>query len=310
MNQINKQLVLNEPNSALIVYEDLEKRNKWLWASLAVGGLVLALAAGLAPVWAPAWVSGLFGKVIVSLVLAASTAIGVTGTVGAVAWNKRDGNTYYSHGDYISTNAVGEHLYFYDVSTVHGAIVHDTIRNFNNFTYTAFTVGNNSIDAADGLIAKSDLGNHLIRSTPDIALSNVIADIALQHETQCIGECALEALYGGKNSTLKKRTSYYKVNWASYNYDVWSNSDAENETDNPDVSYSEVESNLNQQYKDQGDPDTWKYCMCVDGSYTGAYDSLGNEVGLVGELYTNTYGGIDGYCDTSTCGAQCSDDGC
>lgn len=37
---------------------------------------------------------------------------------------------------------------------------------------------------------------------------------------------------------------------------------------------------------------------------------MGEYDGLAGEVYFNTYGGVDGYCDTTNCGAQRGTDGC
>lgn len=53
-------------SSGIVSYTDedivLSARGKWFWASLTVGVIIIAAAASLAPVWAPVFVAGKFGK--------------------------------------------------------------------------------------------------------------------------------------------------------------------------------------------------------------------------------------------------------
>lgn len=125
--------------------------------------------------------------------------------------------------------------------------------------------------------------------------------------------CFLAEHYGyGTNRTernlLTKRTKYYQVNWISYSYDVWLALNANSEFFGPDIDYQAVEDQLNADYVNVGDPDT--YCMCIDGNTSGNYNDDGDAVGVTGEVYFNTYGGIYGYCNTATCGAQCPGESC
>lgn len=215
-------------NSA-ISYIDVEERNKWMWVGFAVTGLVLAAATGLAPLWAPAFVGGLFGKAVVSAAILAGTAC-VTGTVGAVeSPNKREdaGKTDYiyfnvtelEHGEYMYSNKYDEDLYYYNVTSALGTAVHGAHITYN-FTYTAFTFNGTSNRSSGGMVANSNIGNHTFSTLPNYSLSEMISDIAAQHTSNYIGECYLEARYGTGSNNVTKRTSYYSVDWTSYNYDV------------------------------------------------------------------------------------------
>lgn len=117
------------------------------------------------------------------------------------------------------------------------------------------------------------------------------------------------------NSTLLKREEF-SVSWLSYNYDN-SNHDLaaewqERESDDYAQGYMEA------QLQDflEGNRD-WKYCLALNDLRNGEaadYDDMpgvggGTGNALHGEIYFNTYGGVDGYCNDSHDGAQDAGDG-
>lgn len=307
----NTALIRRNTIGTLEVHTSLVTRNKWLWASLISGGIVIAGAAATVPAWAPVFVSGLFGKIVVSVIVSIGTALGVAGTYGAVAVGKRhngyNSNSY--HGMLLRHTKKGEPLYYYDVINMHGQDFHNKLLGSNNFTYIAYTINSTTSDSQGGVIAKSRIGNHTFSTTTRSTIGKMLKDIALQQAEDCYGECFLRKTYGLGNATINRRTQYYDVDWTSYNYDIWSE-EYRPETEYPGLSLQDVEDSINESYANDGDPDTWKYCMCIDGDTTGTYNDMVIKDGMAGELYFNTYGGIDGYCNTQHCGAQCSTDGC
>lgn len=157
------------------------------------------------------------------------------------------------------------------------------------------------------------MGNHILPSTGIFSFVDLVEALANQHDKQCIGGCAVESglVVGNQTqSNLAKRTNYYNVDWASYNYDGKNYVDAYETLEYPGDSYSSLIDELNAAYQSLGYPDKWKYCLCTDLTNDGAYGDLGTGVGLVGEVYFNTYCGVDGYCTDNHCGAQCQTDGC
>lgn len=287
---------------------DLELRNKWIQASLTVGGLILAAGAGIAPLWAPVFIAGGFGRIIYSIVVGLSAVLGTVGTVGnTVTSGKRDSyNNGWQHGQFMMVDGMNTTYYFYDVLQVHGNSVHELLTKSIINQYMAFTTNGTSSDNAGGLLGHSDNGTHFILTEPHYSITELIDDVVDQHNADCIGDCYVNNL---NNMHLMKRTNYFQVNWASYKYDIWSE-EYQAETSHPGLSSQQVIDEINEGYLRNGNPDTWKYCMCIDGDTSGQYNDMPNRMGMTGEVYFNTYGGIDGYCNNAHCGAQCKNDGC
>lgn len=57
-SEVDEYLDDMDDGNELIEYVNVERRNKWIWTSLVVGGIILAAAATLTAAWAPALVAG------------------------------------------------------------------------------------------------------------------------------------------------------------------------------------------------------------------------------------------------------------
>ncbi|MDU7102160.1 MAG: DUF5341 domain-containing protein [Corynebacterium sp.] len=307
-SEVDEYLDDMDDGNELIEYVNVERRNKWIWTSLVVGGIILAAAATLTAAWAPALVAGGLGRIIYSLVVGASAIMAVAGSIGSTVTNgKRDSyNNDWQHGQFMMVDATNTKYYFYDVLQLHGNSIHELLTRSTINQYMAFTTNGTGSDNAGGLLGYSDNGTHFILTEQHYSITELINDIVDQHNADCIGDCYVNNL---NNIHLMKKTNYYQVNWASYNYDIWSE-EYQSETRYPGLNGQQVIDGINQGYLRNGNPDTWKYCMCIDGDTSGQYNDIPIRMGMTGEVYFNTYGGIDGYCNNAHCGAQCQSDGC
>lgn len=110
---------------------------------------------------------------------------------------------------------------------------------------------------------------------------------------------------------VRKRWNYFDVDWTSYSYDNANQDLAIIVAGDRDFLELDYDSGIYDFFdNNQG----WKYCLAATvnrnpGSDEG-YDQIGQCNAFHGELYFNTYGGIDGYCEDNKDGAQCSIDGC
>ncbi|KAK9364395.1 YGL262W-like protein, partial [Lipomyces kononenkoae] len=109
------------------------------------------------------------------------------------------------------------------------------------------------------------------------------------------------------NRTLTKRTSYFDVDWVSYNFDNW-NDDLSNEFAQDEQIPADAEAVYDFVYP----MNTWKLCVTPTinpnpGTSEG-YDQMGTDDAMHGEIYYNTYGGIDSFCNDNHGGAQLPDD--
>lgn len=294
-------------NNGVIISHNIEKRNKWLWVGLAAGGAIISTAAVVTGIWAPIFVAGTFGKIIMSLLASLSLAATIAGIVGAVtANNKREANYAINKGDYITTLQNGDQLFMYEQ---YGYVDHTVKRAQEEYPFTRMlmlTVNGTTENSKGYIYAESQHGNHTMVSAHTYGLANMLGDLTWMSENDCYGDCYLQHIYGVNNMT-SKRNQYYDVNWASYNYYV---NTMFYITEERGSDWLSVTNALNEAYANNDDPDTWKYCMCVDYDTDGQYYEIPSEESTNGEIYFNTYGGIDGYCSNSYCGAQCNDIGC
>lgn len=285
-----------------------------MWAGMTIGGVVVGVGTALLPLWAPTFVSGLFGKIFMTLAIlggAALSGVGVYLTV-ADSTNKRE-TIPYQHGQYITSLHNGDRLHYYDIVKGRGEAYHSLLSSYNDFEYMAFTINGTSERGHGGMIARSKLGNHAMRTFSSGTFGRMLDRILMQHNASCVGDCAIEkgmVVTNLNDSKIAKRTSYFEVDWASYNFYEANTNDAYETLENPDVSYTSLEDELNESYSNLDNPDTWKYCYCTNLSPDGNYNDITEGVGIEGEVYFNTYGGVDSYCLNAHCGAQCSTVGC
>lgn len=156
----------------------------------------------------------------------------------------------------------------------------------------------------------SPLGNH-------VGISNVLQVDGLIDEIVNAAPRIPNGISNINGTGLGKRSEEFEVDWLSMNYDQsygdlaqnWIND--EGGTNNFD-SLSEIE--LQNFLSDNRD---WKYCFGAEDFKFGeplTYDDTPGDGGGTGsafksEIYFNTYGGVDGYCNDEHVGAQDSGDG-
>ena len=111
--------------------------------------------------------------------------------------------------------------------------------------------------------------------------------------------------------TLAKRWNYFDVQWISWNYDNVNHDLAKQAAEDRQVAEEEYDSAVYEYFNNNS---AWKYCLSVfRNDHVGkeeTYDDLGRDNAVHGELYFNTYGGVDGYCNDNKDGAQCSGEAC
>ncbi|CCD26580.1 uncharacterized protein NDAI_0I00110 [Naumovozyma dairenensis CBS 421] len=114
-----------------------------------------------------------------------------------------------------------------------------------------------------------------------------------------------------KKHTLEKRWNYFDVQWISWNYDNINHDLDKQAAEDRQVEEEEYDSAVYEYYNNNP---AWKYCLSVfRNDHVGheeTYDDLGRDNAVHGELYFNTYGGVDGYCNDNKDGAQCGGIAC
>lgn len=118
------------------------------------------------------------------------------------------------------------------------------------------------------------------------------------------------------NRQLRKRANLFDVDWYLWNFDnVNYDLAARWDQDTEGVTLTTYGADLLSDFTRQnGD---WKYCVAADTTKRGeeySYDNIpldgsGTGNAVHGELYFNTYGGVDEYCNDNHDGAQNSGDG-
>lgn len=288
----------------LVDYVELNKRNTWWTKTAGSVSLTLAVATAGAVAYAPAFFLGGIGAIILGLLLAITFVTGQYSIWGSLSY-KRSMSHVYS-GQYMGADATCNHMYYYNVTHNLGNGIHNVLSNNGLHNYTAFTI-NSTSGSLPGLVhMNSTLGSHLMKTFNGYTITDLVNDIVQQHSSNCTGECHLEKMYGNKTVRNVKRSTPFQINWSSYNYDLWLTSNFGNEVGGPDFDGNALENDVNDGYSDVGYPDTWKYCLCVSDDPGQDYDDIGDFMGSAGEVYFNTYGGVDGYCNDFHCGAQCS----
>ncbi|CAI2034502.1 hypothetical protein SEUBUCD646_0I00100 [Saccharomyces eubayanus] len=113
------------------------------------------------------------------------------------------------------------------------------------------------------------------------------------------------------SQTLQRRVNYFDVNWISWN---WDNANVDL-TERAETSRPLLEEEYDEGIFDwfNNNPG-WKYCWSVtdnpDPGHIENYSDIGEENAVHGELYFNTYGGVDGFCNDNKDGAQCAETAC
>ena len=243
----------------------------------------------------------------------------VAGTVGAVfaAAAGRPGNGWTSANakrDDSSAFTVGSSTYI-QVEDTRAERVNATISNagltFKGLWEVYDTVSlkkrsNNVTDTIHMLHFDSSLGSHAavhLNTDLDIMVDDIIQDA---------NPGSLEStLRYTDQQVLQKRYNYFDAQWISWAWDNANNDLLRVAANDRGLEEEEYDESVYNYF--HGAP-AWKYCWTVtDNPHVGrseGYDQLGAENAVHGELYFNTYGGVDGYCNDNKDGAQCSGDAC
>lgn len=302
----------------------LYKRNRWVWvaqratvgALAAVAGISGQMAAtsclgGLAAIGNPAcWITA-----VVSIV-ASAAAYSLS---GAGEGSVRGGGGGGGGGEKrsLSTNDNSEYLFWDNIEHAEYDDVSNILQSAGLELLAIYTYNGNSTlsKRSDGdgkgrqlhtVHWKSSFGNHVGARIPDSNLTQLAVDI-----THAEVGAQPVATTKNKSGHLEKRWNYFDVEWTSYSYDNVNKDLAKIVASDRTFEELEYDSGLFDFFDNNHG---WKYCIAPTvnpnpGSDEG-YDQIGVGNALHGELYFNTYGGIDGFCNDDKDGAQCSTDGC
>ncbi|CCE63106.1 hypothetical protein TPHA_0D04730 [Tetrapisispora phaffii CBS 4417] len=297
----------------------IAKRSHWYWAAAAALGGFLVTAAALSGGYAVTacskdlgspncWISVAIALVSGSLGGVATAAAGVAGAAASAAANaKRDGGFISSIGplDFYHTSLT-------NLTQLNSTFVDAGLTLLGAFEYT--NTSDSSIQTqkrglSDGnrqhvLYFKSAKGNH-VASHLNNDIDRLVSSITNQVEPGSLSDTI------GNYKSLQRRYNYFDAEWISWNWD----------NVNVDLTRDvEQDRGLEEEEYDQGfynffsGAPAWKYCWAVTvnphpGQNEG-YDQIGDGNAVHGELYFNTYGGVDGYCNDNKDGAQCPNPAC
>ncbi|AYN80721.1 K66 protein [Saccharomyces paradoxus L-A virus M66 satellite] len=288
----------------------LHKRARWTWVQGATyAGLLLAAGALIAPSWSAAICLATVKDYCAPLVNAILSTI-VVSVAGGMAWRTSGVDIHQRalqsslvlgslnltlNADFNSSQLAAvdthPHLVSLDAWTVGPTDLHrlgkrdeDTGSSVNNGTYLFFT---------------SEYGTHTAHMPGDDV--GTLVDFVLNAVPD----------EPNINTTINftKRSQQFGVSWVSYIWDE-ANHDLDTEWYNEEGGSfdSQLEESLAQAIIDIPD---WKYCIAPEVSKGEAisYDDIpgthdGNGNALHGEVYFNTYGGLDNYCNSAHDGAD------
>lgn len=308
-----------------VVMSHLRKRVAWVWAANAALGGFFVAAAALSGGYAvnactkdlaspKCWISAAISVVCGALggVGAAAAARGGAAAGSAAAAAKRDGTGL---GAYIDT--IGSTDYYQ--TTLNNLTTYEEMFNASGLTLlSAFTFinnndttlqkrsGNMTENLFHALYFSSDAHSHVathLRNDVDALVKAIVTDE---------NPGSLEStLRNSDNGSLGKYYNNFDAEWVSWSWDN-ANADLVNKVSR--------DRGLEEEEYDQGFYNyfgwapAWKYCWTVTenpnvGQAEG-WDQIGQDNAVHGELYFNTYGGVDGYCNDNRDGAQCSTPDC
>ncbi|CCD26578.1 DUF5341 domain-containing protein NDAI_0H04050 [Naumovozyma dairenensis CBS 421] len=318
VNNENSLSTIPVTSSAVALNDNrLSPRGHWNWiANAAVSGFLIS-AAGLMGGWAinvcvapanPAcWVTAGTTLVLGAIGAVFATAAGRPGNGWTSANTKRDVSSVEYQG-FIYTKISHENQ-----STIATALER------SNYTLDAIWVV--TPNTTNHLLLKRDGSDgdamHVLQwSTP---MGNHVG-IHLDGDLQTmVNDIVADSAPGSLESTLRytktynhtKRYNNFDAKWVSYGWDNGNSDLAKIAMEDRPLEEEEYDKNL---YTEFNNMPAWKYCWAVtDNPHPGqgeGYDDIGKENVMHGELYFNTFGGIDNYCNDSKDGAQCPDDAC
>lgn len=103
-----------------------------MWVAVASTAIVVGIAATLVPVWAPVFMAGLFGKILVTLLLVLGGVASIAVLVaGAVATRKRG---VLSDGQFIYVDHSNNSYFYLDVQARFGDEIHQSLANYTGFS--------------------------------------------------------------------------------------------------------------------------------------------------------------------------------
>lgn len=165
---------------------------------------------------------------------------------------------------------------------------------------------NNVTDTVHMLQFDSPLGSHAAVHL-NTYLDSMVNDIT---EDENPGSLESTLRYTDQK-VLHKRYNYFDAQWISWAWDNANNDLLRIAANDRGLEEEEYDSSVYNYFRDLP---AWKYCWTVtDNPHPGEgedYNQLGAENAIHGELYFNTYGGVDGYCNDNKDGAQCSGNAC
>ncbi|CCE66343.1 hypothetical protein TPHA_0P01860 [Tetrapisispora phaffii CBS 4417] len=301
-----KGSAVSSPAVILSNPQKLLKRSRWDWVTYsAVFGCVIAAGTTIRPDLV-ASVCLLFTGGVCAPVAGLIVSV-VTVGVAAYAASKAAGSATKRGGSFVKA-LMGQTLLFdpwlHQNGTIELGGEAGTLVFHHKVQVTSDSKKRYRTTSGNGVVFSSNLGNHIALSyihSPE-ELSNLIVS-------------AQPGVPNYNNYTYAKRDGYptdgFEVSWLSYNYDngnsdlcsVWEN----NEPTDEGLSYFEGQvQNWIAANRD------WKYCFAAVDAKAGEvinYDDIsgvgsGTGNALHGEIYFNTYGGIDGFCNDNHDGAQ------
>lgn len=289
----------------------LTKRNRWtIFGSRAAHNIVVAVGTISGGWWAnncPPMSQGCW--IASAIVLVAAVAEAAIRTVsGSQSMNAR------SLPQFSYLEEMG-----YELNAVNATVTNYIRDRLNNAGLSLIGLTNLTATA----LVKRDLFNATAQSNLLIHWSSNLGTHVGSHAQQdwnkMIDDIVTDTNPGSLASTLRhtqvdrlqKRGGEFNVEWVSYNWDNPNSDLSEGAAQDRQLEEEEYDSYVYDWFNSNHG---WKYCMSVEkNDHVGTadtYDDIGSENAYHGELYFNTYGGVDGYCNDNKDGAQCSQDGC
>lgn len=293
----------------------LGKRNNWNWiGNAAVAGFLISAGVPTGG-WAVASCMTIAGPAC-WVGIAVAMVAGTVGTIFATAAG-RPGNGWTSSNakrEESSSFSFGDSTYL-KVEDGRADRVNSTITDagltFKGLWEVYDTVSlkkrsNNVTDTVHMLQFDSPLGSHAAVHL-NTGLDSMVNDIT---EDENPGSLESTLRYTDQK-VLHKRYNYFDAQWISWAWDNANNDLLRIAANDRGLEEEEYDSSVYNYFRDSP---AWKYCWTVtDNPHPGEgedYNQLGAENAIHGELYFNTYGGVDGYCNDNKDGAQCSGNAC
>lgn len=294
----------------------LYKRNNWTWvARRGVTGALIAVAGISGQMAATACLGGLAALASPACWITAAVSI-VASAAAYIAAGSNGGSDSGGGGEHKRSIGGSEYLFWdnpehVEYDSVSRILESAGLELLSIYTYNGSSTLSKRDDEAFQLHTvhwKSSYGSHVAARIPDSNLTQLAVDIV---SADIGSQPALSSSTNQSSTHLNKRWNYFDVQWTSYTYDNVNRDLAKKVASDRNFEELDYDSEV---YDFFDNNHGWKYCITPTvnphpGQDEG-YDQIGDDNAFHGELYFNTYGGIDGFCNDNKDGAQCSTDGC